>query len=333
MTTKTIETSAITQVSVLEIHERKEQIAGRLAPFTVYLNEAQQISVTGGAETETTQDLLSRFSRLKYGSLAEAEYFAQHICQSALSNASFVAFLERARDENALVYITSPGIYNVPSASNLLLKAVTAHLNVALSQSSNLPTVIYTDQTRVGESSLHYASQSLGQRGSEKRSRSITPEKFNDQFVIFVDDVVISGTVANRAAQSILAVGAQELFQLFAAQVDPLFVAQTYGKIEDVINRYQITGSLESLKPILLGEFEPVQKLLRDFLCPENTHYLFDFLQTLPNQVVLKIFRAATANDFFRRYNEIYRPSLELVLNHLQSIGLADERGYLTLIG
>lgn len=318
-------------VEQTQAEQRTYQVAGKAVPLEIQGENKTMLEVMQGSEQLDANELLARFSRLKYGDLAEVEYFAKRMCESALANQEFIAFLERARDQEAQVYITSPGIYNVPSASNLLLRAVATHLNVALGMTANLPTLICTDQTRVGESSLHYASQGLAQRGAEKHSRSITPAKFADQFVIFVDDIVISGTVAHRATENILGgAGAKELFQLFAAQVDPRLVSQTDGKIEDVINRYQITGSIASLMPILLGEFEPVQKLLRDFLKPENRSELAEFLPQVPNTVLLKLFRAALSNDFYRRYEGLYAPSLDIVMAQLRSCGLLDSQGHLT---
>ncbi len=275
-------------------------------------------------------DIASRFSLLKYGHLDSVKFFAFKIYTEACRSNSFRKFLEKARTENRTTFITSPGIYNTPSASNILLKETVTLINSWCSI-SHLPPVKILEQSKLEESQPDYSQRNLTGRMVSNHSANIMPEIFKDGCVIYIDDVYITGTVAKNAKERLYSESkANSVFFLFGIKIDPTVVEKTDGKVEEILNRYQIKGSLESLRSILIDDFQPTQKTLRDLLIDTNRKDLPDFLDSLLPNIILKLYLASTNNGFRERWNGIYKESLNIIEKKLMELKFIDESRKIT---
>lgn len=271
--------------------------------------------------------VLTKFSTMKYGDRLAADYFADAMVQDVIRDEQFLAFIQQAEAAGKQVYITSPAIYNVPSASNILVKSVADRLNVFLSV-KKLPTVVHANQTRLEPSHLNYAEQPVAERQKiVNRGKSILPEKFHQNFVIFVDDVFVSGAAASHAKHRLLnEVKADNAYFMFAMSVDPKVVAETDGSIEAQLNNYAVDGSLASLKPIFASEFTPVQKTLQVLFDEANHEQLFDFLMNeVADHSLVQLYLAAAGNDWRNRWSGKFAPGIEVLTDVLQQKKLIRE--------
>ncbi len=267
-------------------------------------------------------EVLKRFSLLKYGHLASIRYFAIEICKMASKSIVFKNFLTTARDNNETVFITSPGIYNVPSASNVLLKESVSLLNVMCSI-EGMPPIKIMEQARLEESCPNYAKSSIKDRQSANQTENVIPSIFKGRSVIYIDDVYISGTVAECAKKRLIEeAGANSVFFLFGMKIDKEVVQSTDGKVEDKLNRYLVDGTLDGLSNVISDDFTTTQKTLRDLLIPENQAGLSTYLSKLKPRIALKLYIAAMQNGFRERWNGIYSGSVDILENHLIKTGL-----------
>jgi hypothetical protein len=309
------------KVQTESINFAKEAVVTR---WITYDTQKQFIDLVTG---ESVQDQITRFSLMKYGHMGSIRQTAYEMAYTTIQNENFITTLTRASQNKQTVFITSPGIFNVPSASNLLLAETAKQLNIAVTNLGSPPLKI-AEQARLGESTLDYASQSIGDRKNDTADRSIIPKMFKENVVIYLDDIYISGTVAERAKQRIIHAGAQNVFFLFSMRVDPELVAQTDGKIEDTLNRIAVDGSLTGLLPVISDEFIPTQKTLRDFYNPKNIGNLSEFIQTqIDPSVTLQLYIAQAQNDFKHRWDGIYCPAISIVESYLKNVGLIDKNG------
>lgn len=296
------------------------------AVVAINITRNNQGSLVDLSTNTPSNGILHRFSLLKYGHLESVRFFAHKLIMSALGDTSFIHFLQEAASQNLTVFITSPGIYNVPSASNLLLREVSTLINSRLSK-MGIPPLKITEQARLGESTLNYAERSVNDRTQDPATRSVIPEIFKDQAVIFVDDVYISGTVAERTKTRMLESGVAKMFFLFGMRVDPLIVKETDGKVEDYLNKFTVDGTLSGLKNVLDHEFIPTQKTVRDFLAFENRPQLKQFLEELKPQVAITMYLAAIQNGFRERWEGVFSESVTILEEHLRSLNYIDVEG------
>lgn len=280
------------------------------------------------------RQVIEAFSRMKYGDLDAVDFFAGHVAAMAMQNEHFIAFSQRAEVDGRFTYIVSTAMFNVPSASNLLARTTADYLNIGLA-TRGLSPVIVAEQTRLSESPLGYARKTLQERANAPVDGSggvitIVPEKFRDQSVIFLDDLFNSGYTANRTKMRLRKVNVVDTFYLFAARVDPRAVAISDGTIEFHLNNDVIDGSLESVAPMLKrGNFAVVQKLMKITLDPTITDQLPDYLQEIPTTSILKLYCAAANNDYRRRYNRQFAPSISVLETVLQERGALDAAGHI----
>ena len=304
---------------------------GAAIAFELELDRHGRYVATG---TESSlQSVVEMFSRMKYGDLDAVAFFAGHLAAEAMRDPRFLEFCERAASAGRFVYIVSTAMYNVPSASNLLARRAADYLNVGLA-TRGLPPVVNAEQTRLTESPLGYARQTLRERADAPADGSsgaitIVPENFRGQSVVFVDDVFNSGLTASRTAARMAAVEVADLFLLLAVRVDPLTVDASDGTIEFALNNAVVDGSLESIAPMLrAGNFAVVQKLMKITLDPSITAQLPRYLEQIPTESILKLYFAATNNDYRRRYERQFSPSLAVYERTLQQRGALDAAGH-----
>jgi hypothetical protein len=279
------------------------------------------------------QPVVEAFSRMKYGELDAVSFFAGRVAATALRNEQFIGFCQRAEADGRFAYIVSTAMFNVPSASNLLARTTADYLNASLARLGLAP-LINAEQTRLTESPLGYARKTLRERASAPidgatGAITIVPEKFRGQSVVFLDDLFNSGYSANRTKQRLQKMEVADTFYLFAARVDPQTVAATDGMIEFYLNNAVIDGSLESVAPMLQrGNFSVVQKLMKITLDPSITTQLPEFLREIPTASILKLYFAAANNDYRRRYDGQFAPSIAVYESVLQERGALDATGH-----
>ena len=277
-------------------------------------------------------ELVDRYSRMKHGDLDAVAGFAGRLAATALRSERFVSLLQQAISEARVVFITTAAVFNVPSASNLLLRATAARLNIALG-SRGLAPVVVVEQTRLSDSPLGYASTAVSERRDGLgggRGVTIVPEFFRDQVVVFLDDLFSTGYTVHRAEARLRRVGVADRFYLFAVRMDPQTVEASTGQIEDLLNDAFLTDGLHTLAPMLRGgNFSVVQKLVKVVLAPIHTEQLPRFLEEIPTASVLALYAAAAGDGFRHRHQRSYLPSLLVLEQVLRERGALDDAGQL----
>ncbi|MCA9876544.1 MAG: hypothetical protein KC442_02140, partial [Thermomicrobiales bacterium] len=273
------------------------------------------------------------YSRMKHGDLDAVSFFAGPLAAKALRAERFTEFLRNAVAHERVVYVTTASVFSVPSASNLLLKTTATHINILLAKMGLAPIVV-AEQTRLSDSRLGYISQTVREirsQSSAGRDVTIVPEHFRNQSVIFLDDLFNSGNTVDRAQRRLRNVSVADTFYLFAVRMDPQVVGASDGGIEDCLNDAYITGSLESMGPMLQrGNFVAVQKLLHVIFDPKHTDQLPGFLQEIPTASIVKLYAAAACDGLRHRRQRLYFPSVLVFETVLQERGALDAEGHLT---
>lgn len=278
----------------------------------------------------SNRQVIEHYSRMKHGDIDAVSFFAGHLAAKTMQSERFISFNRSAMASERVIYMTTAAVFNVPSASNLLLKTTAWQLNIMLARQGLAP-VIIAEQTRLSESPLGYASKSVRERRSELdagRGVTIVPGNFRGQSVIFLDDLFNSGSTIDRAKARLQHIDAAETFYLFAARIDPRVVGATAGAVEDRLNDAYVGCSLASLAPMLQrGTFAVVQKLLRVVLSPHHTEQLPAFLQEVPTPAILKLYAAAASDGFRQRHQRRYLPAMLVLETVLQERGALDAEG------
>ena len=276
---------------------------------------------------------IEQYSRMKHGDLDAVAFFAGHLAARAMQSAQFVSHIRKAVANERVVYMTTAAVFNVPSASNLLLRATAARLNIMLT-GQGLPPAVMVELTRLSESSLGYATRTVREQQDDLpkgRGVTIVPESFRHQSVIFLDDLFSTGFTTYRAAWRLQNVNVADRFFLFAARIDPQAVGTSQGQIEDRLNEAVIGGSLASVTPMLQrGNFAVVQKLVKVLLDPKQTDQFSEFLWRIPTTSMLKLYAAAACDGFRQRGQRRYLPSFLILEAVLQERGAIDSAGHIT---
>ncbi|MFT4038848.1 MAG: hypothetical protein QM692_11760 [Thermomicrobiales bacterium] len=279
------------------------------------------------------QAVAEEYSRMKYGDLDAVDVFAGHIAVAAMESARFLQFNRDAIANERVISITTAGVFNVPSASNLLLRAVAGRLNLLLSRLGLAPLIV-AEMTRLSDNALGYPSAWVRDRRSEVaggRGLTIVPDQFREQCVIFMDDLFNTGLTIARAAARLQIAGAADTMYLFAARMDPEVVGATAGRVEDLLNDAFISGTLASVAPMLqYGRFTVVQKLLGIVLNPCWSADLAAFLPEMPTASLLQLVVAASSDGYRHRRQGAFLPSLLKLEAELEKRGALDATGHIT---
>ncbi|MEZ4561457.1 MAG: phosphoribosyltransferase family protein [Thermomicrobiales bacterium] len=277
--------------------------------------------------------IIEQYSRMKYGDLDAVSFFARQLADRAMQSERFLAHVRDAATAKRVVYITTAAVFNVPSASNLLLRATAAHLNILLTRQELAPVVV-TELTRLSDNSLGYESTAVRERRDNLaagRGVTIVPAYFHNECVIYLDDLFSTGYSIWRAKHRLQNVGVASSFYLLAARMDPQAVGASQGQIEDRLNDYFVSETLQSFAPLLRGgHFAVVQKLVRALLDPLHTNELPAFLAGIQTPAILKLYAAAASDGFSRRSQGRYLPSLLALEMVLQERGVLDAAGHIT---
>jgi predicted amidophosphoribosyltransferase len=294
---------------------------------------------------ETGVDLsqeVSLYSRFKFGDVNAIQSFAKRLSDKVIGSleagGSLSMTFERAKQRGEFINLTAPGIRNVVSASNALMREAGMRINVWLT-AQGLPTMILRTLGRLSSGRANYAELTARQRQArEKTTQTIIPQNEYASFpshVIFLDDIEVTGQTANRARESSLAAGALSFHSFFLFRVDPEFAKQDAG-IEHRMNHFAVNRTLDSTIGDILRhpDYQPVQRMLRLLLHAENRNVLPAFLDEYASDaVLLRLYFAAMGNDYLWIHANAegdlgeYGPSLELIRQSLITRGLLDDRG------
>lgn len=282
------------------------------------------------------------YSRFKFGDVDAIKTLAKRLSSRMIDEieegGSLKSIFERAKERNEFISITAPGVRNVVSASNFLMRETASQVNIWLSK-NGFPTMMIRSLGRLGSGTANYAELSAKERSiRQKTTQTIIPRSEYRDFpthVIFVDDVEVSGQTANRARSNSLAASALSFHGVFAFRVNPT-QARRDASIEHRLNHFEVTGRLDSgLAQILKHpDYQPVQRMLRLLLHPKNHSELVDFAENhIPNHSLIRLYTAAMNNDYLwirsENANSIgeYGPSLLLLEDVLKRKKLIDDKG------
>jgi hypothetical protein len=294
---------------------------------------------------ETGRDMhaqVSMYSRFKFGDVPALHAMVQMLTATIISDlesgGKLSKVFERARDNGDFISLTAPGVRNVISASNQLAREVGLRVNAWLTL-QRLPTMIIRNLGRLSSGRANYATLSAKQRATEaKTTQTIIPRSEYQDFpshVIFLDDVEVTGTTCNRARQKSMKAGALSFHAIFAFKIDPA-QASTDASIEQRMNQCAVTGKLDAgLAEVLQHvDYEPVQRMLRLLLQPDNRATLQGFLKAhVSDRILQRIFLGAMANDYLWIHATApgekgeYGPSLEIMAHEMRVRGLLDASG------
>jgi hypothetical protein len=288
--------------------------------------------------------LLALYSRFKFGDILATRQLVGTLTEVMISalepGGSLRPTFERAARHGEFISLTAPGVRNVISASNHLAREVGLRVNAWLSL-QGLPTMVIRTLGRLSSGRANYAELSVQQRSArEKTTQTIIPRSEYQTFpshVIFVDDVEVSGQTSQRARQKSLKAGALSFHAAFVFKVDPA-QAQADAGIEHRMNQYVITGRLDAALAAVLShpDYQPVQRMLRLLLHPDNAADLPAFLQAhVHDDSLQRIYLGAMSNDYLWIHADaagqqgIYAPSLKLMGEEMRHRGLLDASGRL----
>ncbi len=317
------------KTSLHEAHQLDEQeqicFAAEAAVALCLTVDSASSTLFNAESGQPLPELAKIFSLFKHGSEQATEALSALMFETALQTPSFLKLIEAAQEENRPVFITSPSIVNVRSASNNLLHSVATRINNWLSITGKKPLIV-SELKKTNASNPHYTQMSIAER-AQKKSIGLIPSYFNNASVVFVDDIYISGTVLRAAKRQLYDEGkAASVYFLLAAKMDGEVVKQSDGSIEHVLNTAFIDGELDTYKH-LLGDLSVVQKTLRVFFNPKHAAQLSQFIeQFVSDHDLLALYEAASSNDFRNIYPET-KDSIAVALDILQKRNLVDQYG------
>lgn len=279
--------------------------------------------------------LTAIYSRAKYGSQKDIRFLARlminYLEQQLDDPASHWARLfTSARDLNDNVALMTTGWRNVPSTANVLYDIVVEEINVKLAH-MGLPTLINVKLPRIAPPCEKYASLSTEERERVNlvQDHVIPAENFyrwSGVHVIFGDDVLVTGSTADKVLRESLLAGARSFQAIYPVAIDPR-VALVDASVEERLNMVEISHQLDDSLAKLLGtvDYQPILRTLRLLFSPNNYQGLPAFLGRVPADNWLRLYKAALGNEFLRQAECI--PSLMLLRRYLEDHGLLGNNG------
>lgn len=306
-----------------------------VAAFHLDYRDGHFVDMIDGSNRD---DIVSCYSRMKFGSVADMHFLAKEMALSYLQRLNqpereLLAFFERMAKKSEHVIIFAPAFRNVESASNKLVETAVKLINVELAR-RGLPTIIISKLTRLFSAPANYATLTAEERAATNASAgTIDPDQNCFRLgihAIFGDDIKITGSTANDLKQKCLSAGARSYSELYAIATNPQTASQM-PQIEETFNRFAVKGSLdEQIAGILnQADFRPVQRLLRLMLNSQNREDLAAFLlnpKRTPNHALVRLYLGALNNDYGK--DERYQESVKILTTAAQRRGLTDASGW-----
>jgi len=281
---------------------------------------------TGASASELT----AIYSRAKYGSQKDIRFLSGlviHYLERQLDDPAshWARLFNRAREQNDNVVLMTTGWRNVPSTANVLYDIVVEEINVKLAH-MGLPTLINVKLPRIAPPCENYASLSTEERERVNlvQDHVIPAENFyrwSGVHVIFGDDVLVTGSTADKVLRESLLAGARSFQSIYPVAIDPR-VALADATVEERLNMVKISNHLDDTLAELLmaADYQPILRTLRLLFSTDNYQALPAFLERIPPANWLRLYKAALGNEFLRQTECI--PSLTLLRHYLENLGL-----------
>ena len=266
---------------------------------------------------ENKNEVVKKYSLMKFGSVKEIEEAAEEIYRKFIDNFDkYEQFFEDVKRLNQFIVIAAPGYRNVESASNSIIDKAIKKINIVLSL-KDLPTIIVIKLPRLESNKANYATLSAVERSSlPPTTDQIMPGREFFQFpihFIFGDDVKITGATAKGAQTATEKFGGLSFSEIYWVSLDPELTAK-YPGVEDKINQFQVKNTLDENIEYILGQdnFQPVQRLIRLVLNEKNREALPEFVKNkVSDSTLKKLFVSAHNNDYPK--NELYSESVKIL--------------------
>lgn len=281
---------------------------------------------TGASASELT----AIYSRAKYGSQKDIRFLSClviHYLEQQLDDPAshWARLFYNAREQNDNVVLMTTGWRNVPSTANVLYDIVVEEINVKLAH-MGLPTLINVKLPRIAPPCENYASLSTEERERVNmiQDHVIPAENFyrwSGVHVIFGDDVLVTGSTADKVLRESLLAGARSFQAIYPVAIDPR-VALADATVEERLNMVKISNRLDDTLAELLmaADYQPILRTLRLLFSADNYQALPAFLERVPPANWLRLYKAALGNEFLRQTECI--PSLTLLRHYLENLGL-----------
>ncbi|WP_218008650.1 phosphoribosyltransferase family protein [Hydrogenophaga flava] len=305
---------------------------GHAARHLTWNADGRFVDMTSGADAT---ELAKSYSRAKHGSIEDIRRLAGVIVsmleRELLDPSSdWRCLFQHARAHGESVVMLTTGWRNVPSTSNVLFGIALEHINVLLAE-LDLPTIIDVKLPRIAPPCENYPSLSTleRQRVSATQDHVIPGPNFyrwSSVHVIFGDDVLVTGSTADKVFAESMKSGARSCRSLYPIALDPS-VALHEPTIEERINTSEVSGELNEVVADFLAHRDnvPILRALRLVFSASNSHALPSFLRRVPATNVLNLYVSALGNEFQRE--AACTESLAIVRQHLAACGLLNERG------
>lgn len=317
---------------IIDMSEYVAVFGGRAAKHLTRNAAGRFVDMASGADAT---ELARSYSRAKHGSIEDIRQLAGQVIsmmeEALLDPASdWRRLFEHARAHGEHVVMMTTGWRNVPSTANVLYAIVLEHLNVLLA-GMGMPTVIDVKLPRVAPPCEDYASLSTKerQRISATQDHVIPGPNFyrgSAVHVIFGDDVLVTGSTADKVFSESMRNGARSCRSLYPVALDP-GVALFDPSIEEQLNCTEVSGALDDVVLGFLSHHEnvPILRALRLVFGAANLHVLPAFLHRLPPVNILALYVSALGNEFQR--DAACAASLDVARRHLLACGLLGEHG------
>lgn len=274
---------------------------------------------------EDADALARRYSRAKHGSAHDIETLVQAMVADFLVHlddpeSSLHATFEQARAQGDYVVLFGTGLRNVPAASNLMCDLFVEEANTAL-VARGYPTIANVRLPRIAPPCDNYAQLSLEERVQISLVQDhVLPDanfyRDNGVHVLFADDVIVTGSTADKVYASAMAHGARSFHAIYPVLMDPA-VALREPDVEEALNTCEVGAGIDNGLLDVLAEpgHVPVLRTLRLVFSQQHHHRFLELMQRLGQDRVRRMYRAAMSGDFSRHAK--YTQSLAAARAHL----------------
>lgn len=273
--------------------------------------------------------LVRSYSRAKYGGVEDIRYFAGMLVatlgqalDSPSSHWSRLFRLAKERRENVVIMTT--GWRNVPSTANVVYDLVVEHLNLKLAY-LGLPTIINVKLPRIAPPCENYATLSTEERERVNLVQDhVIPDRnfyrWSGVHVIFADDVLVTGSTADKVFFESMRNGAKSFQALYPIAIDPR-LALCDAAIEEELNTTFVTGQLDATIAGILAHphYQPILRCLRLVFSTANREAFPQFVTKVSTESWIKLYKAALGNEFLQQ--EDCKPSLFALRDYLTGAG------------
>lgn len=278
--------------------------------------------------------ILEQFSLLKHGETRAIQYFstlmANYLILNIEQHGRFYQFMMEAKNANKRLLVTSPATRFISNSASLLAKQLVHDINIYLIK-KGYPAVAFRPLHKSRPSDPNYASLTFSQRNEldDSLSSVIADSGFDGQFVLYIDDIVLTGLTAMKYVRHIQGMGAAEIFVFTPIQLDREF-GQSHAYVELLLNSFEIK-ELSSLVTILRAKhLQITQKMLRILFSKENKQMLMTFLvKHVPLNNIAAIYEELRKVPFEERNLLLDTEQLEILRTILSRNGLIAKNEYL----